>query len=77
MLVWLVSMPRESGEVIWTRYVTLPELSVEAFQANVAVDWVMAVVRRLVGVVGAVSTADVVTVTVLLFADRFPALSTA
>ena len=77
MLVWLVSMPKESGEVIWARYVTLPELSVEGFQANVAVDWVRAVTRRSVGVVGAVSGAGVVTVTVLLFADRFPALSTA
>jgi hypothetical protein len=33
--------------------VTLPELSVEGFHANVTVVWVMAVVCRLVGVVGA------------------------
>ena len=59
------------------RYVTLPELSVEGFQANVAVVWATAVAWRLVGVVGAVSGAGVVTVTVLLFVDRFPALSTA
>jgi hypothetical protein len=70
-------MAKERGEVIWSRYVTLPELSVEGFQAIVAVVWVMAVVCRLVGVVGAVSGAGVVTVNVLLFADRFPALSTA
>ena len=37
------------------RYVTLPELSVEGFHANVAVVWATAVVCRLVGVVGAVS----------------------
>ena len=59
------------------RYVTLPELSVEGFHANVAVVWATAVVCRLVGVVGAVSGAGVVTVTVLLFVDRFPALSMA
>ena len=59
------------------RYVTLPELSMEGFHANVAVVWATAVVCRLVGVVGAVSGAGVVTVSVLLFADRFPALSTA
>ena len=59
------------------RYVTMPELSVEGFHANVAVVWAMAVVCRLVGVVGAVLGACVVTVTVLLLAERFPALSTA
>ena len=58
-------------------YVTLPELSVEGFHANVAVVWATAVAWRLVGVVGAVSGAGVVTVSVLLFADRLPALSTA
>jgi len=62
---------------IWIRYVTLPELSVEGFHANVTVVWATAVVCRLAGVVGALSGAGVVTVTVLLFADRFPALSTA
>lgn len=40
-------------DTIWIRYLTLPELSVEGFHANVAVVWVMAVVCRLVGVVGA------------------------
>ena len=64
-------------DTISTRYVMLPELSVEGFHANVAVVWAMAVAWRLVGVVGAVSGADVVTVSVLLLADRLPALSTA
>jgi hypothetical protein len=39
---------------IWIRYLTLPELSVEGFQANVTLVWVIAVVCRLVGVVGGV-----------------------
>ena len=34
---------------ISTRYVTLPELSVEGFQANVAVVWATAVACRSVG----------------------------
>jgi hypothetical protein len=38
---------------IWIRYLTLPELSVEGFQANVTLVWVIAVVCRLVGCVGA------------------------
>jgi hypothetical protein len=38
---------------IWIRYLTLPELSVEGFQANVTLVVLMAVARRLVGVVGA------------------------
>jgi hypothetical protein len=37
---------------IWMRYLTLPELSVEGFQAKVTLAWVMAIVCRLVGVVG-------------------------
>ena len=40
-------------DAIWIRYLTLPELSVEGFQANVTLVGVMAVVCRLVGVVGA------------------------
>ena len=40
-------------DTISIRYVTLPELSVEGFQANVTLVGVMAVVCRLVGVVGA------------------------
>jgi hypothetical protein len=51
-LVWLVSIPNE-GDTIWTRYETLPELSVEGFQAKVTLVGVMAVVCRLVGCVGA------------------------
>jgi hypothetical protein len=35
------------------RYLTLPELSVEGFQAKVTLVWVMAVVCRSVGAVGA------------------------
>ena len=55
MLVCVVSMARELWYMddIWIRYVTLPELSVEGFQANVALVRVIAVVCRLVGVVGA------------------------
>ena len=39
---------------MWTLYVTLPELSVEGFQANVTLVAVLAVVCRLVGAVGGV-----------------------
>ena len=39
---------------MWIRYVKLPELSVEGFQANVTLVAVMAVVCRLVGCVGGV-----------------------
>jgi hypothetical protein len=39
---------------MWTRYVKLPELSVEGFQANVTLVAVLAVVCRLVGCVGGV-----------------------
>ena len=42
------------GDTLWTRYETLPELSVEGFQARDTVVCVLAVTRKFVGVVGAV-----------------------